>query len=467
MRALADMVRRNPTTARESDQRGVSSPALESAPLPDVGDPSGGAGASGESCPSSSPRVRPENIVHQTIPTSKTSASNASRKIKPMNRILRWRWIAASSAPAMLSLLLLSAGCSFAPTEPPTVEAPAAARPSLGPLTASLTHPKSRWVPAAWADLPGFGADPLHEGWTALVANCTRPNAAFAPLCQQVRQLAIADADTQRQWMTERLQPYRIESLAGRSDGQLTSYFEPVYEASRLPTPQFNVPLYRAPTGLAPGRPWYTREQIDTLPEPRVALQGREIAWLADPIDAMMLHIQGSGRLHIAEPDGRLHTVRVAFAATNDQPYRSIQQWLRAQGVTRINPWPDATKEWAAQNRDRVPQLLWSNPRYVFFREEPLDEVDADEGPRGAQGVPLTPGRSIAVDSASIPYGTPVWLASNGPSAQLEKLVVAQDTGKAITGAVRADYFAGTGAEAGRLASGMNQPLRMWALWPK
>ncbi len=361
------------------------------------------------------------------------------------------------------------AGCSFgprvpdAPPTPPGVSQP----PVLGPLTGSLAHPKSRWVPVAWSELPGFGADPLHEGWVAMITSCARPNAAFALLCQDVRRLAIADGDAQRQWMAERLQPYRIESLAGQSDGQLTSYYEPVYDAARRPSAQFSVPLYAVPAGLGARKPWFTRQQIETLPEAQAALRGREIAWLADPIDAMMLHIQGSGRLRITDDTGVQRTVRVAFAGTNDQPYRSIQQWLLNQGVTRINPWPDATKDWAAQNPQRVPQLLWSNPRYVFFREEALDEVDASAGPRGAQGVPLTPGRSIAVDRESIPYGTPVWLASNGPTVQLQKLVVAQDTGKAITGAVRADYFAGTGLEAGRIAAAVNQPLRLWALWPK
>ena len=167
------------------------------------------------------------------------------------------------------------------------------------------------------------------------------------------------------------------------------------------------------------------------------------------------------------EPDGSQRTVRVAFAATNEQPYRSIQQWLIGQGATRVSRWPDDTKAWVAQNPQRVPQLMWSNPRYVFFREEALNEVDAAFGPRGAQGVPLTAGRSIAVDRESIPYGTPVWLASPGPTVALQKLVVAQDTGSAIVGAVRADYFAGTGPEAGRLAATVNQPLRLWALWPR
>ena len=378
----------------------------------------------------------------------------------------RFLWLAG---PAIVAALL--AGCSFGPRLPPADRpaAPAIGEPPplLGPLTGSLAHPKSRWVPVPWSELPGFVDDPLHDGWVALVSNCARPNAAFAPLCQDVRRLAIAGADVQRQWMVERLQPYRIESLTGQSDGQLTSYYEPVYEASRRPSAQFSVPLYRAPESLAQRSPWFTRAQIESLPEAQAALRGREIAWMADAIDAMVLHIQGSGRLRIAEPDGSQRTVRVAFAATNEQPYRSIQQWLLAQGVTRINPWPDATKEWAAQNPQRVAQLLWSNPRYVFFREEALNEVDAATGPRGAQGVPLTAGRSIAVDRDSIPYGTPVWLASSGPAVQLQKLVVAQDTGKAITGAVRADYFAGTGAEAGRLASAVNQPLRLWALWPK
>lgn len=344
---------------------------------------------------------------------------------------------------------------------------PNSAPPVLGPLTGSLTHPKSRWVPVDWSELPGFADDATHEGWSAMVSNCGRPNAAFAPLCQDVRRLAIADEAVQRQWMMQRLQPYRVESLTGQNDGQLTSYYEPIYDATRRPTAQFNVPLYAVPEGFAPRRTWFTRQQIETLPEAQAALRGREIAWMSDPVDAMMLHIQGSGRLRITEPDGSQRVIRVAYAATNEQPYRSIQAWLVSQGAGRVSRWPDDTKAWVAQNPQRVQQLMWSNPRFVFFREESISEIDASSGPRGAQGVPLTAGRSIAVDRDSIPYGTPVWLASPGPTVQLQKLVVAQDTGSAILGAVRADYFAGTGLEAGRLAATVNQPLRLWALWPK
>jgi membrane-bound lytic murein transglycosylase A len=179
----------------------------------------------------------------------------------------------------------------------------------------------------------------------------------------------------------------------------------------------------------------------------------------------MLLHIQGSGRLLLTDADGSQRQVRVAFAGSNEQPYRSVNQWLLEQGVQRINPWPEATKDWAAQNPQRLNQLLWSNPRYIFFREETI--TNPDEGPRGAQGVPLSAGRSIAVDPGSIPYGTPVWLASNGPALAVQRLVMAQDTGSAIVGAVRADYFAGTGPQAGELASKVKQGLQLWVLWPR
>lgn len=266
--------------------------------------------------------------------------------------------------------------------------------------------------------------------------------------------------------MVARLQPYRVESLDGAADGLLTAYYEPVIEASRLPGKGYNVPLYRAPATLGSRKPWYTRQQIDTLPEARAALQGREIAWMSDPVEVMSLHIQGSGRLRITEPDGSHSMVRAAFGGTNDQPYKGIGTWLLQQGETRDATWP-GIRAWLAQNPQRQNELLWQNPRYVFFREEQLVGADAAFGPKGAQGVALTPGRSIAVDRQSIPYGTPVWLASSGPSLSLQRLVMAQDTGSAILGAVRADYFVGWGNEAGDIAGRLKQPLQLWVLWPK
>jgi membrane-bound lytic murein transglycosylase A len=114
-----------------------------------------------------------------------------------------------------------------------------------------------------------------------------------------------------------------------------------------------------------------------------------------------------------------------------------------------------------------VNELLWKNPRFIFFKEEALTTGTALQGPKGAQNVPLTAGRSIAVDRHSIPYGTPVWLMSKGPQVTLDKLVMAQDTGSAIVGAVRADYYAGSGKAAGEFAGRINQPLQLWALWPR
>lgn len=368
----------------------------------------------------------------------------------------------------MCAIVGTLAGCASVPL-PPTDEV----RPPVSertddhpPLPPALVQPKSRWQPVRWAELPGFAQDPLHEAWNAWLRSCERPLAAFAALCPEVRRLAIGSGDEQRAWLMQRLQPYRVEPLQGAAEGLLTGYYEPLLEASRLPTARHAVPLYRAPATLASRRPWYTRQEIDTLPEARAALRGREIAYLADPLDALVLQIQGSGRVRITEPDGSRRWVRLAFAATNEQPYRSVGNWLLQQGALRDASWP-GIKAWAVQNPHRVNELLWSNPRTVFFREEPLSELDAAFGPRGAQGVALTPGRSIAVDKDSIPYGTPVWLASSGPVTELQRLVLAQDTGSAIVGALRADYFTGWGPDAGELAGRLKQPLRLWVLWPK
>ena len=365
------------------------------------------------------------------------------------------------------------AACGSVPLPPPPLDRPVVV-PSVsraddaGPLPASLLQAKSRWTPVRWAELPGFEEDALHEAWNAWLKSCERPGPVFAPLCSEVRRLSIGSAQEQRAWLMARLQPYRVETLQGSADGLLTSYYEPVLKASRQASGGYEVPLYRAPAALGSRKPWFSRQEIDTLPEARAALQGREIAWVADPIEAMSLHIQGSGRLQITEVDGSQRVVRVAYAASNEQPFRSVVQWLQDQGEGRmVAPWVESTKLWAARNPQRVQQLLWSNPRYTFFQEQALSDFDAAFGPNGAQGVALTPGRSIAVDPGSIPYGTPVWLASRGGAATLQKLVLAQDTGSAITGAVRADYFAGTGAQAGELAARVNQPLRLWVLWPK
>lgn len=375
----------------------------------------------------------------------------------------------------IIAIAAFLASCASPPAPPAVTPGPGPGQPAASTrpgdatvLPAVRLYGKSRWVPVAWTELPGFEEDALFEAWNAWIKSCERPGPTFAPLCGEVRRLSIATAQEQRDWMVSRLQPYRVESLQGAAEGLLTSYYEPVLNASRQPGSVYGVPLYRAPATLGSRKPWFSRQEIDLLPEARAALKGREIAWVDNPVEVMSLHIQGSGRLNIMEADGSQRMVRVAYAGTNEQPFRSITQWLAEQGEGKMTPpWVESTKAWAAKNPQRVQQMLWSNPRYTFFQEQPLSELDAYFGPKGAQGVPLTPGRSIAVDPGSIPYGTPVWMASRGGAANLQKLVLAQDTGSAIVGAVRADYFAGTGLDAGLLASRVNQPLRLWALWPK
>ena len=341
----------------------------------------------------------------------------------------------------------------------PRAEAPASGEP--------IVRAGSRWLPVAWSELPGFERDAWFDAWAAWLKSCERPAAPWTAICPQVRRLSIASAEEQRAFLRERLQPYRVESADGRADGLLTAYYEPLFSATRRADATHQVPLYAPPPGLARGRPWYTRQDIDTQPAARAALRGREIAWLADPIEALMLQIQGSGKLRILEPDGTTRVVRLSFAGSNEQPYRSVGRWLLDQGALRDASWP-AIRQWTVQNPARLNELLWSNPRFVFFREEGLSAGPAaDDGPRGATGLALTAGRSIAVDRDSVPYGTPVWLSTHGSTLPNERLVLAQDTGSAIIGAVRADFFVGSGEEAGEVAGRLKQPLRMWVLWPR
>jgi len=370
--------------------------------------------------------------------------------------------------------LLLAACAVKGPVKPvlptgqsaPVIRSPvdASGRPLPSHESSTTEQRNSQLVPVPWSELPGWEKEYMPEAWAVMTANCEKPAAMMAAMCPQIRRLALAKEDEQRQWLMQNLQPHRLESLQAQAGGLLTAYYEPVMDARRVPGNGFSVPLYRVPAGLKSGQPWFSRQEIETQPAAQAALHGREIAWLADPVDAMVLHIQGSGRLRITEGEGRAYTVRVAFAASNEQPYQSIGRWLLDKNEVKDASWP-GIKAWLQRNPPKAQALLWVNPRYVFFKEEAI--TDASIGPRGAQGLPLTPGRSIAVDPQSVTYGTPLWLVSPGPTQSLQRLVVAQDTGSAIVGAVRADLYMGTGAAAGELAGRMKQPLRLWALLPK
>jgi membrane-bound lytic murein transglycosylase A len=368
------------------------------------------------------------------------------------------RRVVGVGAAAIVASLVACTSAPPKPTEPPITT----------PRAGSVIREQSRWVPVAWHELPGWSTDAPKAAWPALLQSCQRPAAAWTALCAKAPGKPPRDDTEMRAWLMQNLQPYRVESHDGAAGGLITGYYEPMIRARRERGGAFSVALYAPPADLATRRPYWTRQQLDTLPAAQASLRGREIAWVTDPLDALVLQIQGSGRLQITEPDGRERTIRLAFAGTNDQPYRSVGRWLIDQGELEAGQasWP-AIKDWARRNPGRVNELLWANPRYVFFREEPLP--DPTVGPRGAQGVPLTPGRSIAVDPKSVPYGTPVWIETTEPlsGTPLRRLVLAQDTGSAIVGAVRADYFWGWDGDAGHQAGRMRQPLRMWVLWPR
>ncbi len=203
--------------------------------------------------------------------------------------------------------------------------------------------------------------------------------------------------------------------------------------------------------------PYYTRAQLATDP----ALGGHEIVWLANALDAFLLEVQGSGR--IALDDGTV--IRLAYADQNGQPYRSIGRYLVSQGAMSVDEADiPGIRTWLAAHPQRLHEVLDANPSVVFFQELPLG--DPALGPRGAQGVALTAGRSIAVDPAYIPLGTPVYLTAGG-NAALMRLVIAQDTGGAIAGAPRADLFCGAGEAAAGMAGSLRAPASLWLLWPR
>jgi membrane-bound lytic murein transglycosylase A len=401
-------------------------------------------------------------MVHQTMKTKINSAPSASSTSNHMRRAYR--------AGALVAALLV-ASCGWL-SPPVSLEPPL--QPPTTAATTTIEQRGARWVSAGWSELPGWASDRPLEAWRALRRSCERiapeQQRAWATVCADALRTQPADDLAARAWFELRLTPYRVlpRDSAASGEGLTTGYFEPIVEASRVPRGAQRHAFHAPPADLATKKPWFTRAQMDSLPAAQAALRGREIAYTADPLDVLILQIQGSGRARITEADGRVQTVRLAFAGHNDQGYVSVGRWLIDQGELKPNEasWP-GIREWARKNPQRAPQMLHANPRVVFFREEPL--TDAAQGPRGSQGVALTPERSIAVDPSAIPLGTPVWLDTTEPltSTPLRRLVMAQDTGSAITGAVRADYFWGWGERAEAQAGRMKQPLKLWVLWPK
>jgi membrane-bound lytic murein transglycosylase A len=336
---------------------------------------------------------------------------------------------------------------------------------------------------ASWNDLPGWKAEDPAQAWQAFLTSCRAlgNQDAWREICAAAASIGSPDREAARRFFEARLMPFRVTRADGGDEGLITGYYEPLLRGSRKVSARYRYPLYGVPDdllvvdlgeaypelkglrlrGRLEGRrivPYYDREQIG---QGRVALSGREIAWVDDAVELFFLQVQGSGRIALDSGE----TLRVGYADHNGFPYRSIGRHLAERGELPLEKASmQGIQGWARANPGKLTELLNYNARYVFFRELPADLP----GPIGSLGVPLTARRSLAVDPEFVPLGAPVFIATTWPlsSRPLNQLMLAQDTGTAIRGAVRADYFWGFGEDAAREAGRMKQPLRMWVLLP-
>jgi membrane-bound lytic murein transglycosylase A len=344
----------------------------------------------------------------------------------------------------------------------------------------------------AFRDLPGWGDDTLLQALPALRASCgvldAKPaDAAVGPdgmagtagdwraACRALAAAGSADG-TLRRAIETWFVAFAVADADG-PEGLFTGYYEPELRGSRKRTAAYAVPLYRQPPDLVKVetegemqvgrmvdgrlRPYHTRKAIDGGV---LAGQGLELLWLADPIDAFFLQAQGSGRVRLVEGG----SLRVGYAASNGHPPTIIGRILVERGeLTKEAATMQTVRQWLRDHPAETTALMQMNARYIFFRE-----ISGD-GPVGSLGVALTPGRSLAIDSSLLPLGAPLWLdttyPANTPEAgrPLRRLVVAQDTGSAIKGAVRGDIYWGSGEAALRYAGPMKQPGRYYLLLPR
>ncbi|MDP2025214.1 murein transglycosylase A [Sulfuriferula sp.] len=387
---------------------------------------------------------------------------------------------------AFVLTALLLGGCATQPQPLPPVT-PKPLPPVVAPTPPVTPPPIPTISPnlsaADWRTLPGWQDDNLLAAWPAWLQSCStlknRPE--WREACATAINLNPTDATAVRRYFQDNFSLYQSLQADGAVNGLVTGYYEPLLHGSRTPSTQYSVPLYGVPPDLLTidlasvypelknmrlrGRlqgtkvvPYLSRNEIDTGNDP---LKGNELVWVDNPVEAFFLQIQGSGRVRL--PDGSL--MRVGYADQNGYPYRSIGRVLADRGELPLAQTSmQNIKAWGQKNPAKLPELLSQNPSFVFFRELPA----SDNGPLGALGVPLTGERSIAVDARAIPLGAPVWLATTVPFSNqpLNRLVMAQDTGGAIRGNVRADYFWGFGDAAGRKAGSMKQQGQMWVMLP-
>lgn len=343
---------------------------------------------------------------------------------------------------------------------------------------------KSIQKKVAWSALNGWRDDDLLPAWQAFQKSCLAlsKQPAWKASCQQASLLKQPDNAAVRKFFETHFTPYQIINTDNTQEGLVTGYYEPLLKGSRKPSNRYRFPIYAAPDdlltidlgaaypelkdlrlrGRLDGRkvvPFHSRADIMNNPK---LLDGYELLWVEDEVELFFLHVQGSGR--IVFDNGEV--MKVGFADQNGYPYNSIGKLLVERGELPLEKASmQGIKQWGQQNPRKLPELLQQNARYVFFRELPSDL----SGPIGALGVPLTAGRSIAIDPQSIPQGAPVFLSTTWPNTNkpLNRLMVAQDVGGAIKGGVRADFFWGFGHEAGIQAGKMKQSGKMWVLLPR
>ncbi|MGE5169831.1 MAG: murein transglycosylase A [Rudaea sp.] len=380
-------------------------------------------------------------------------------------------------AVATLALAAL-AGCQIVPA-PPTVPPPVHAV----------------YTATTFGALPGWSDDRPQEAWPAFRVGCAAlvaraaSRSPWAAPCAAAEDVDEQDGGAVRRYFEANFTPYHVTASDGTRSGLVTGYYEPLLSGSRTRSAQFAAPLYAPPDdllqvelselypalkgqrvrGRLDGRrvvPYWVRADIEAG---KADLAGKALVYVSDPVDAFFLQIQGSGRVELAEGG----VMRVGYADQNGQPFRSVARLLIDRGELSVGEASmQGIREWGRRHPEALPALLDENPSYVFFREVPPPPPGSLEaridGPIGSLGVPLLGERTIAVDPRSIPLGAPVFIATTEPlsDAPLRRLVMAQDTGGAIRGPVRADFFWGFGAEAGEEAGRMRQQGEMWILWP-
>jgi len=369
---------------------------------------------------------------------------------------------------------------------PPVTSKPAPTPVTPGPVAGPATAPaKLQLVPSTFAALPGWDRDDLRAAWPAFMSSCTVlvKQAIWKESCSIARTVNANDDNAIRTFFEAFMVPNQVVAPDGATDGLVTGYYEPLLRGARKKGGVYQTPLYKVPDdmitvdlasvypdlkgmrlrGKVVGKklvPYPTRAEIATS-----ELKGKELLWVDDPVEAFFLEVQGSGRVQLTDTQ---ETVRVAYADQNGHPYKSIGKYLVEKGELRLDQASaQGIKAWIAGHPTRMQELFNANPSYVFFKEERLP--DPKVGPKGAQGVPLTPQRSVAIDPSQLPLGAPIFLNTTQANSDIpmQRLVMAQDTGGAIRGAIRVDYFFGFGTEAAENAGRMKQRGNVWVLLPK